>query len=793
MPTSTRILFIFSLIFSISYYVQGSEFVHFFSIHDKILMIEFSDGEIYHHGYHQTEEDDFIVGDALNITKASYCKSYFIQSDDDPHYKNGLHPLRVGRKSKSNGGIIKCKDNGLDGRCNSPHVLRHFIYIELPFSLKQGKTYTLQLDGLATNSNEISFTFDEFHIRSAAIHVNLIGFSPSNKCKFGYVSHWMGDLGPLEIDHIGNKTFHIVNSHDYRIVYTGTLSKQKDFETGNPDGRREDSPNGNFIAADVWQADFSGLEQTGEYFIAVEGFGRSESFQIDSDVYRAPFFHVTRGLYHHRSGIELKEPYTSWWRGACHNPNITPNFHLRYSHYRYMDSPEENGPLDEVESLFDDSINCNDMWGWYQDAGDWDAYTSHAVIPAFLLTSFELKPTNFSDGELNIPESGNGIPDFLDEAQWLLNHYRRTKGPTGGNAGGRIEGDRYPANECGKGFPSYEDIRPFWVVYGEEPLLSFIYARLAAQYAYNLTIAKKVGGLCKKVRADLLISDWKQEAINAWTWANTHLKAGDENMPRLRAERTNAAAWLYKLTDDFSFLDAFEKGIAEVGGDMDRFELYKWGIWGYVTIPKRASLNIALQDQLKALSIKFAETEVTDAIENGRSFRLGTAQNRAVLQGHATTPYVMPAIIAYEISGIQKFIDAVYTSCDYMLGGNPLDIVWITGIHKNSVQQVFHMDSWYRKEGNKGFVPGIIPYGPQGECDWMKASNGDCNAWGWWDNDYSLTFCYPHYKAWPVHELWFNHRYAPPTAEYTVHQNIGPAAAVYGYLIAPKGAQNKKE
>ncbi|MDD6209726.1 MAG: glycoside hydrolase family 9 protein [Bacteroidales bacterium] len=775
------------LLFSFIIASKGSDITRIIPLHKGIVMIEFSDGHINYHGYHQTAEDDVIESDPLDIKAASFCENYTIQSSDDTRYRSELHPLRVGRKSKSNGGSMKCDEEmSIAGRCNSPHVLRHFIYLELPFPLEQGKSYTFSTGNLAKNENSYTFTFDEFQTPSAAVHVNLNGFTPESKRKFAYISHWMGDMGPMEIDNFGNPRFYVVNATDNKVVYSGYISKQKDFQSGNPDGKREDSPSGNFIAADVWEADFSELQTAGEYFVVVENFGRSGNFKIDADIYRTPFYYVTRGLYHHRSGIELKEPYTQWWRGACHNPKLTPGFRLRYSHYRYMDSKEENGPLDEVEALFDDHVDCSDMWGWYQDAGDWDGYTSHTVIPAFLMTTFEFKPKNFSDGELNIPESGNGIPDLLDEAQWLLNHYRRTKGPTGGNAGGRIEGDRYPANESGKGHPSYEDIRPFWIVYGEEPLLTFIYARLAAQYAYNLRLAKAEGVLGKKVKAEKEAEIWHQEALHAWKWANENLREGDSSLASIKAQRTNAAAWLYKLTGDSEYQKEFENGIAPVKNNVSLFEPYKWGIWGYVTVPdSQNGLNKLLQKELKEVTLKFAEHEVTDAIENGRSYRLGTAQDKVALQGHATTPLVMPAIVAYEVSGIQKFLDAVYTSCDYMLGGNPLDMVWITGMHKNSVKQAFNMDSWYRKDGKKEIVPGIIPYGPQSECDWMKAPNGDCNAWGWWDNDYSLTYCYPHYKAWPVHELWFEHRYAPPTAEYTVHQNIGPAAAVYGYLTTP--------
>ena len=150
--------------------------------------------------------------------------------------------------------------------------------------------------------------------------------------------------------------------------------------------------------------------------------------------------------------------------------------------------------------------------------------------------------------------------------------------------------------------------------------------------------------------------------------------------------------------------------------------------------------------------------------------------------GQATTPMVMPAIIAWEVTKNSRYLEAVYSTCDYMLGGNQLDMTWITGVGKQYPAQVFNMDWWYNKKGIKEVVPGIVPYGPTADCDWMPGKDGDCNAYGWWDSDYAHSVCYPDKSLWPVHERWYNNRYAPPSSEYTVHQNIGPAAAIYGYL-----------
>ena len=41
---------------------------------------------------------------------------------------------------------------------------------------------------------------------------------------------------------------------------------------------------------------------------------------------------------------------------------------------------------------------------------------------------------------------------------------------------------------------------------------------------------------------------------------------------------------------------------------------------------------------------------------------------------------------------------------------------------------------------------------------------------------------YPGIDAWPGNERWFSNRRSPTTSEFTIHQNIGPAAAILSFL-----------
>ena len=110
-----------------------------------------------------------------------------------------------------------------------------------------------------------------------------------------------------------------------------------------------------------------------------------------------------------------------------------------------------------------------------------------------------------------------------------------------------------------------------------------------------------------------------------------------------------------------------------------------------------------------------------------------------------------------------------------MLGCNALNTTWVTGLGPRHPNQIFHMDAWYN--GQDGFHPGLIPYGP-----WRKQKD---LGQGPWDVAWPHGTVYPSIDEWPGNERWFDNRCSPMNSEFTVHQNLGPAAAVFGFLCAP--------
>jgi endoglucanase len=729
---------------------SASDLTEILPLTDKIIMLRFDDGYIKHYNYHQTGEACVTYNYPLDTTLAADPASYIIYSPDDPAYFSPNTPTFVGRKSKGHDFSRKCLWTG--SICDNDYISEHFLYLELPHPMQDGKIYVINTGNLAYNKTADSLVFDVKKVRSEAIHVNQAGYYPGASSKYAYLSHWMGDMGPLNLDPYNGVTFDIIDLSTGISVFSGILVQRLDLETSvQPDLPDQPENRQYFSMSDVWECDFSEFNTPGEYVVSVEKIGCSYPFEISEDIYREAFYHTCRQLYHNRTGIPLEAPYTEWTRPRTGHPD-DGYIKFKYSKSRWIDwNGTENGNSVEVLAAVDTSVHLT-TWGWYQDAGDWDGYYSHTAIPRYLMTAFELASENFADGDLNIPESSNGIPDILDEAAWLIGYLDRTRGPLGGVAGARIHPD---FEEIADGIPSWEDTRN-WIISGEDYVTTFTFAGLCAQYAFCLKMTGK----------NSLADNYFIKAEESFEWANTHFESGDD----LYNSRLYAAAWLYKFSGINVYQNIFKNDYNLISSKPYASENRIWAIWAYITT-SQSNIDNNQKQACMTIARSMADNDVVDP-SSKRSFRVGFNWTYPIMVGQATTPMVMPALVMFKLTGEEKYLTASLTSCDYYLGGNPLNLVWMTGFGDNRVKQVLHLDTWF--SNRQEMIPGIIPYGPAYD-GWLQ-NNGP------WSSDFALERIYPDQSYWPPHETWFENRYCPPTNEFTVHQNSAPAAAVYGML-----------
>jgi hypothetical protein len=806
-------------IIGISLPVYTADLVEVLPVTHKIIRLTFDEGYIKNRG----TGNDQTMKWSLNLKDATNLESYFIISPDDPDYGEGRKPTDLGRKSKIHDVNSVCDWNGQ--KCMNDYIQYHYVYLKLPEPLKDGHTYTLKVADLADNSDEWDFKFNiknENKIRSVAVHTNHMGYSTRAEKKYAYVSQWMGKLGGLNIDGYEQVPFYIypVQSDGSlgESVYTGSIQKQKDYETGGPDSDRSKvGPKQNFVKSDVWECDFSDFNTPGEYVIGIDSIGCSYPFRIHEDAYHEAFYYACRALYFERAITELPEQYA----GKYKRPEWDER-KLVYTSVRTMDLTDESGS-NQKQKIFDNldySFDLSNIHGWYHDAGDWDGYYSHFKVPRLLMTTYELAPENFGDGELNIPEaqakngySNTHIPDILDEGVWLVDYFKNNVGPTGGRFGSRVHPDIStkdglddPSRHEDMGFvfeeednspnTSFNDYRT-WIVHGEDPRDSYAFASIASQYAYCLKIAENHTG----EDYSAIIQEYRDSAISAYNWANNNVLPGDwektggsHNSGSLASAKVTAATWLYKLTGEQQYHAVLDTTLTEYDGSSSNIGNVKWAVWAYTTIDGSDPLydgtfDTQLQTDLIKAVENYAYTRVMESIEDkNRSMRMGGSFYQPIHNGQATTPWITAAMVAHKVTGSQDYLNACYFTGDYFLGGNQMNYTWLTGLGHQHPIHILHVDS--REDDIYGNIPGVPPYSPRVLCDWMSYQGNNCEYGGPWDNDFFLLDgrIYPPYHnnngetQWPVHELWFDQYTSPPGAEFTIHQTIGPAAAAYGFL-----------
>ena len=733
----------------------ASDLIEISPVTDQILMLHFDDGYVEHHGPGEDGNSDAVFKKAFSIRKGENHESYTITSPDDANYTDARHPERIGRKSKG-------EDFTINYARGKPYVMEHYIYLVLPFPMKESFSYNIQLDGLAQNGDDFTFRFNTSGVRSETIHVNQIGYAPQAPVKLAYLSHWAGDLGAIDLAGYQDRPFSLITAGGCEIKYSGNVALRKRLKNGGPDcGYPDHAPYGSYTGADVYVCDFSDFDETGEYLLHVETMGTSFPFRIHRDVFREAFYTTIRGLYHQRCGTALEEPYTHWTRGCCHHPAETDTVIL--SGWMYMDGSNAFSQLPQFATA-----EKRPYWGGWHDAGDWDRRHLHLDACQALMLVYELRPQNFSDDELDIPESGNGIPDILDEAKWTVDFFKRMQDRDGGVHGG-LETIHHPQQGVG----SVED-GDQWYAYAPDPVVTFHYAGSACQMGYCLELAGY-----PELKGEYIAS-----ARKAYNWAIANTRAQDIDTAELRDQRFFAAAWLYKTTGEPSYQEQFveDNRIANENSALSEWQQreQEWGVWTFVTAD-RPDINMQLKERLEKAALNWAHSAHINSAKK-RGYRFGSHWWTPVSWGQATIPRILSLAVAHRLTGDEIFLSYAYTTCDYVLGANPLNMVWVTGLGERSPKEVLHIDSWYYHR-EKGMAPGLVPFGPR------QYTEGALDPWNYY---WGMHTAYPDATEWPSHELWFENRYSPSTNELVVN-NIGAAAAAYGYLCHAGGKYTKTE
>ena len=445
--------------------------------------------------------------------------------------------------------------------------------------------------------------------------------------------------------------------------------------------------------------DFSSVVEPGKYYLKQSNI-ESVPFEIGTDIYQEPLISLLRSYSLQRCGVEVDDPVT----GISHAP-----CHLQDASIVRRDPFYKAGYLLETTG------------GWHNGEGYNKYTTTTTVTIARLLNLYSSHSDLFPDRHLNIPESGNGIADLLDETKFGLDWLLKMQSLDGA-VYRKIAGEEWVTD-----VPPEEDFSPRYV-YG-------ISTADTAKFAATMAIASRT---YKAIDAQLA-AKYLQGAKLAWQYLDEHPKtlidwaakddrgsisyiAAKDNREKSRKtdleDRLWAAAELYITTGKQTFDDYFVANL-----NLDDYDgVFSW----------KNPLSLALTDYINQNSqstteeltskIKAAIQQQAEVILNRvRQSPYDIANDRFIENSNQITiEEGITLIRAYQLTDNRAYFDAAVAQLNYILGRNYFDQTFITGIGTNPVQNINNVMAIVKKVN----IPGLLVGGPNSDTnDGMVAQN----------------------------------------------------------------------
>ena len=510
----------------------------------------------------------------------------------------------------------------------------------------------------------------------------------------------------------------------YAVVDAVTGAKVK---TGAPspwNGGAIDATSGDRAA---W-FDFSDVTAPGDYYVLdVDKNARSFLFRISRAAYRDVLKQAARMLFYQRAGQE---------KDAAH------------AGAGWADKASHVGPLQDhharLYSAKGDASTDRDLWGGWYDAGDYNKYTNFtASYVENLLRAYVEHPAAFTD-DFEIPESGNGIPDILDEARWGMDFLTRMQGADGS-----------VLSIVGEAAASPPSAATGQSLYGSPSTATAL--STAAAFAYGSRVYRTLGDATLTAYADDLLA----RAKKAWSWAQANpsvmffnndqshgtagLGAGQQQPSDTSILQLDAAVQLFAATQDATYSAYVDANYAKVHFVQPGNYVAVWNaaeqeaLLDYLNTPGATPATVTA---IRAAYMAGAKSNLAAMLSNKDPYlALLDAYVWGSNSTKAGTGSVFYDVIAYRLdaatnAGARR---AAERYVHYLHGVNPLALVYLTNMGEygaeNSVNELFH--SWFTDGSARwdrvgtstyGPPPGFLTGGPNPGYDWDPCCPSNCGS-----------------------------------------------------------------
>jgi endoglucanase len=503
------------------------------------------------------------------------------------------------------------------------------------------------------------------------IRLNQVGYYP-NEQKLAMV------VGP-----VGYGPFYLVNADCGDTVYQGSF------------GKESKSANSSTI---THTADFSAWRTPGRYILQVHNLKPSFPFYIGEGAYNQLGKAVLKGFYYQRCTIPLEAAFAGKWaRGPGHADNIVLVHPSAVNDFRPA------------------GTTISSPGGWY-DAGDYNKYVVNCGITmGTLLSAYEDFPVYFDSLRTNIPESGDKVPDILNEVIFNLRWMLTMQDPSDGGVYHKCTNADFDGMEM----PGVTKEPRYVVQKSTAATLDF-----AAVMAQAARVLKKLKSFYPHL-ADTCL----KASANAWYWALKH-PAIEYDQSRMNKEYKPSVStgaygdkhledeWMWAATEMFvtsrnkMYFEAIDQNAD------DSATLPSWSnvrMLGYYTLlrykenlPKYAK---EMADQMQERLVTMANEYLARVSANAFGSVMGQSKRDFVWGSNSVAANQSILLInAYLATGDQKYVLAALTNLDYLLGRNATGYCFVTGFGTKSPMHPHHRPSV--SDGIDEPVPGLLVGGP---------------------------------------------------------------------------------
>lgn len=469
--------------------------------------------------------------------------------------------------------------------------------------------------------------------------------------------------------------FHVRRVDDDTSAYRGSLSDEL------PDS----------VGTVVQIADFSDLSEPGEYYLDVDGVGKSVSFRIGENIYDGELKNAMLGFYGWRSGIDIA-------------------FEHDGQKYAHAAGHLDDGLLDYVDERVGEVKDG--VGGWY-DAGDYGKYLPTASVSVnTMLAAWELFSGRLENVELPfIPEHGSVLPDYLSELKWELDWLlKMTYDDGSGRVHHKLNSPRFP----GFVLPEDDTSLRYFSSYSTAATAEFVATMAKAARAFAPFDDATDGYSELLLQAALLSYDYLREHPDNVEYDNSVLSAGAYQKSDV-ADRLWAAAELWETTGDPDILDDFESRILETTRFVPNFDwdaTTNFGLLTYV-LSKRDGRDSSIVGQLEKALFDAADEIVERSRMSGygRGFTLYYWGTNGVV---ARLCMLLQA--AHALKPQADYLDACTAQVEYLYGRNQYNRSQITGSGIEPPQHPHHRPS--AADAIEAPYPGLLVGGGQTPTGW---------------------------------------------------------------------------